>query len=108
MESVWPVLMVKDFGAEGKLQIDTSFMTNADVPTIAMKGLIDNPINPFTGIPVTDEAKVDDRLLITDSGKFALSSGNVFEIQDAHWWTVHDNIFNMENWSIVSHEEAGK
>jgi len=38
-----PVLLVKDFYAEGSLKIDNSFMTTADVPLIAMEDIINNP-----------------------------------------------------------------
>lgn len=108
VESVWPVLMVKDFEAKGEFHVDNSFMTNADVPTIAMEGLIDNPVNPITGKRVSDDAKSEEKLLITDSGRFGVYEGNVFDMNNAHWWTVHDNIFDMDNWSIVPDEEVGK
>ena len=52
-----PLLMVKDFGAEGEIRTDTSFMTNADVPSLAMADLINDPVNPFTGNPVNSEPK---------------------------------------------------
>ena len=45
------LLMVKDFDATG-FQVDDTFMTNADTPTLASAGLIDNPVNPFTGNPI--------------------------------------------------------
>ena len=43
-----PLLMVKDFNSK-EFTTSEVFMTNADVPTLAMKELIENPINPFTG-----------------------------------------------------------
>ena len=51
-ESFNPVLMVKDFGSTGFTVCD-DLMTNADVPYIATSGLIENPVNPFTGNPLT-------------------------------------------------------
>ena len=32
-------------------------MTNADTPTLATDGLIDDPVNPFTKNPINSEAK---------------------------------------------------
>ena len=42
------LLLVKDFDSQ-ELTTDNTFMTNADTPSIALSGLIDNPVNPFTG-----------------------------------------------------------
>jgi hypothetical protein len=52
-----PLLLVKDFGARGALKTDGAFMTNADVPFLALQGQIENPVNPFTGNPVSTDAK---------------------------------------------------
>ena len=46
----FPLLMVKDFNAKGFSFSDT-FMTTADVPTLATSGLIDNPTNPSMQTP---------------------------------------------------------
>ena len=43
-----PLLFVKDFNSIGEIKTDTTFMTNADVPLIATKDVINKPINPFT------------------------------------------------------------
>jgi len=51
MEAYNPVLMIKDFGSTG-FTVSEEFMTNADVPYIATQGIIDNPVNPFTGNPL--------------------------------------------------------
>ena len=52
-----PLLMVKDFGSSIAFTTDSTFMTNADVPSIAFSGLIENPVNPFTGKEVTTDMK---------------------------------------------------
>jgi hypothetical protein len=38
--------MGKDFDAHGVLQTDQRLMTNADVPLMALSGVVDNPVNP--------------------------------------------------------------
>ena len=50
------LLLVKDFGGT-ELTTDPTFMTNADTPSIALEGLIEDPVNPFTGNKITNEAK---------------------------------------------------
>ena len=48
MECFMPALLVKDFDATG-FTVCNDFMTNGDTPAIAVNGLIDDPVNPFTG-----------------------------------------------------------
>lgn len=55
-----PLLLVKDFGSDSTEPVtDHTFMTNADTPTLAFKGLIDNPVNPFTGNRICSDEKND-------------------------------------------------
>ena len=44
-EAFAPLLLVKDFNAHGELKTSEEFMTNADTPYIATKGIIENPVN---------------------------------------------------------------
>jgi hypothetical protein len=94
-----PLLMVKDFDADFPMQTGVSLMTNADVPSLAFRGLISNPINPFTGNPVTDELK-QNPLHITTSAKWMPyeHNANTFKIGGDEWYTVHSDIFNADNW----------
>ena len=57
-----PVLMVKDFGANGKLRTDSSFMTEADVPALAFSETIKNPVNPYTGKEIRLLSKAENML----------------------------------------------
>jgi hypothetical protein len=47
VEAVNPLLMVKDFQSDD-YETSETFMTNADVPTLAVEGIIRDPRNPFT------------------------------------------------------------
>jgi arylsulfatase A-like enzyme len=40
------LLLVKDFNSHGFLSIDDMFMTNADIPIIALEDIVKNPVNP--------------------------------------------------------------
>ena len=66
MEAFNPVLMVKDFGAEG-FTISDEFMTNADVPYIAVNGIVDDPVNPFTGNPLITHSEYGMPVCVYDS-----------------------------------------
>lgn len=94
-----PLLMVKDFNSHGFTTCN-DFMTNADVPTLATEGLIVDPVNPFTGKAITNEAK-EGVQLIPDYSYWDTNDGdmtNFYGIEDVQWWSVHDDIFVHENW----------
>lgn len=96
-----PLLLVKDFNSKG-FKTSDEFMTNADTPTIAVKNVIANPINPFTKKLIDNSAK-QDSVIITSSQKFRIADnhGNTFDTSGSAWWMVKDNIFNEKNWTKV-------
>ena len=95
------MLLVKDFNASGEIVTDMSFMTNADVPTLALKGIVENPINPFTGNPVNTDAKIDGVYITTDDifMPYQSKSDYIFTVRDSLWYHVKDNIFIDSNWT---------
>jgi YidC/Oxa1 family membrane protein insertase len=94
-----PLLMVKDFNASGAIRTDNTFMSNADVPTLALKNLIDNPVNPYTGNAINMNAK-QKPLYIAVSGSIFLGDPNETQIRinPKKDYYVHDNIFDPSNW----------
>ena len=101
-EQFQSLLLVKDFNSRKYAESD-EFMTVADVPTLAVKGLIDNPVNPYTGNPITDSGKTAHPQMITGSRRWqiGLHTGAAFRTDDDYWYSVHDSIFREENWEIV-------
>ncbi len=96
-----PVLMVKDFNAVG-LAVDERFMTNADVPLIALDGLIPDPVNPATGNPVEDGDKTGSDLLIMHSEDWDIRSNKGNTFLPGRWFRLSgDDIFETENWKFV-------
>jgi YidC/Oxa1 family membrane protein insertase len=97
-----PVLLVKDFNAHGTLKTDMTFMTNADVPVLATDGIIDKPVNPFTGNPITSEPKNNGVYITKNHLPQAMQHNkNTFKIRDDQWMYVHDNILDPNNWEQV-------
>ena len=103
MEAYNPVLMIKDFGSTG-FTVCEDFMTNADVPYIATQGLIENPVNPFTGNPLmfhtdygmpicvydSNDSNVSDTEAGADATRFIIDDWYAFDgtnIFDANAWT---------------------
>lgn len=99
VECLNPVLLVKEFNSSG-FSTSYEFMTNADVPTIAFADTVDNPVNPFTANVIDDEAKQNDVQYVTTNWYWDISenNGTMFEEGNGHWYSVHDNIFDPENW----------
>lgn len=103
VEWYFPLLMVKDFNSAGFVTSDT-FMTNADVPTLAMRGLIENPINPFTGKAInSDEKTAHDQFIIT-TGTFRIDLNNGNTFLPSRWASIHDNIWDKDNWTLYNEE----
>ena len=94
-----PLLMVKDFGATGFIT-DDSFMTNADVPAIAFGGLIENPMNPFTGNPINSSDKSETVHILNSEWDTNINNGNTF--LPGPWVSVHDNVWDSSNWAAIS------
>ena len=92
-----PLLLVKDFNSRG-FKTDNCFMTNADVPSLALSSVVNDPVNPFTGKPLNSEAKKGEQnVLFSEKWSISLNGGNTF--QPGQWYTVHDDIFNIDNWT---------
>ena len=95
-----PLLLVKDFGARGPLSTDSAFMTNADTPYLAARGLIPDAKNPWTGAPLLPDKDLvfihTSRLWSPDlHGKHALRAA------ENRYLSVHDSIFDAQNWAAA-------
>lgn len=103
------LLMVKDFNSTG-FETDYTFMTNADVPSIALEGIVNDPSNPYTGNPINTEPKNGDLYVgysLTHDEKLwnpDLNQGNTFYYdEDCVWFKViNGNIFEESNWIKVN------
>lgn len=103
MTSYYPLLMVKDFGAE-EFSTSEDFMTNADVPTLAFEGLIDDPVNPSTGKLINNDEKSahDQYVLGSDEWNLYENDGNTYF--PGIWFSVHDDMRNLANWTELQSE----
>ena len=98
IEAYHPILLVKDFNSKD-FGVSNEFMTNADVPLLAFEDIVNNPINPFTGSEISDNAKKEGDLLITTAEVFDQEPQNVLDMGDGVWYSViGDNIFDKNNW----------
>jgi hypothetical protein len=72
-------------------------MTTADAPLLAMQGIIDNPVNPFTSRPMQSDK--DDGVKIATVRRTA--NEYTYNIEDNEWLHVQDDISLPSNWSNV-------
>ncbi len=95
-----PLLMVKDFGSS-EFSVDWSFMTNADVPLMAVEGLVEEARNPFTGKVLSDEYKYLPVHQVMFSSETNNISGEESVIPEAYWYALRgDQVFDREAWTF--------
>ena len=103
-EQFYPLLMVKDFDATG-FATSSAFMTNGDVPMLALEGLIANPINPFTGKPLTSDEKtahVQYVPLVENTREYwSVDQNNGTTFLPSPWLSVHTDMRDPDNWEEV-------
>lgn len=99
----YPLLMVKDFGSDGFVTSD-EFMTNGDVPVLAMEGIIDEPCNPFTGTKIDSSAKKESVQYIIGSHEYDINVNNGTTFLPSIWYSVHDDMRKKENWKVVGED----
>jgi predicted esterase YcpF (UPF0227 family) len=81
-------------------------MTNGDVPSLALKGIVENPENPFTGkkIPLDTTDIKKDGVIVTSSDvhqAWLYKDWYTYKIRDDQWWRVKDSIFKASSWKRV-------
>ena len=94
------LMMIKDFGNTESFQTDPTFMTIADTPAEAMRGLIENPVNPFTGNPVSEEEKngQDQYVMLTD-WRIAENHGNQYT-DPVRLTLKNEYVLDESNWVL--------
>ena len=105
-ESYYPLLMVKDFNATG-FRTSDEFMTNADVPALAVQGLISAPKNPFTGKTIDMTEKfAHDQFIMTSRNWHVSTTDKTFD--PSGWAVVSKDMNKRENWSFIDKETVLK
>ncbi len=102
-EGFFSLLLVKDFNAEGFTTSD-EFMTAADTPTLATQGVIQNPVNPFTGNVINSNAKTEHDQYVFFSYNWSVENNCGKQYIAGDWYTVHDSIWNKNNWQLVGED----
>lgn len=105
IQQYYPILMVKDFNST-EFETSEEFMTNADVPALAVEDAIEKPINPFTGKSIHNEEKTahDQYLIASEIADLTKNNGTTY--LPSKWYAVHDDMRNPANWKLLSEKET--
>lgn len=103
LERFVPLLLVKDFNARG-FTVSQEFMTNGDVPTLALAGLIADPVNPFTGNPISMAEKFAHKQYVTLSTLWGLDAHPENSFAPSQWAAVQGDVWNTDNWEFFPEE----
>lgn len=95
----FPLLLVKDFNADEYTASD-EFMTIADVPTLAVKDLIENAKNPFTGKEINSNEKTAHEQFIITEGDWDTTKNNGKTYQNSRWASVKDDLWDPDSWTF--------
>lgn len=103
LEYFFPLLMEKDFNKTG-FDVSDKFMTNADTPSMAFEGIIDNAVNPFTSQNIGDYAtaqKNEGTQYVFESDYWETKDNNGNTFRPGRWISVDtSDIWNKDNWKI--------
>ena len=75
-------------------------MTNADVPSLALEGIIDKAVNPFTGKVINSDEKTAHEQFISLSNDWEIAKNNGNTYTASKWVSVKDDIWDKENWTF--------
>ncbi len=101
MEYFLPLLLVKDYDATG-FNVSDEFMTNADVAALASGGIIENPVNPFTGNMLDGHEKKEGDPVIFLSQEFSVVTNNGNQFLPGDWYVLHNGRpYEIGNWEYI-------
>ena len=97
-----PLLLVKDFNAQGEFKINYEFMTNANVPYLAAMSIINNPINIFTGNKLTKKSLEYSYVVRQDAHAYPdeFRGYSPFK-KEARFMYLPNNFFNLQTYPKV-------
>lgn len=98
------LLMEKDFGTTG-FSFNDNFMTTADVPVMATKGIIENPTNPFTGNNISSDYKSESSQYVLDSEHWDTNINNGNTFRPGRWYSVRDDSSQRNNWKYLGYDD---
>ena len=99
MDLFMPLLLVKDFNQTG-FKVSKDLMTNADTPSLAVRGIIDSPSNPFTGNALDGHEKTSPlKVFYSKYIETSENHGNTF--LPGKWFELKGNPYSVSSWKYL-------
>lgn len=105
------LLMVKDFNdSSDVMTVSDDFMTIADVPYLAVNGIVTDAVNPYTGKNIEIDTEQKKHPYITSSENYVITDnkGYVFDTRDDDWYTVDGPVYDPESWTNLGPDNAAE
>ena len=99
------MLLVKDFDSTG-FTITEDFMTNADVAALSLEGIVENPVNPFTGNPIAYSDAEDEEHHVIISSEWDIQTNKGTQFFESEWATVSGDVRVKDNWTFSGEASA--
>ena len=99
------LLLFKDFNSTGEMQVDYSFMTNADTLFLAKKNLDISDINPYTKKRFIQNKSDGVNVYLPTSQEWSdkqLMDKKQFTLDPEIGWHVKGSIYDSKNWKHLS------
>jgi YidC/Oxa1 family membrane protein insertase len=100
-----PILLVKDFNAEGEITTSDIFMTNADTPLMALESIMGNPVNPFTKKQLKADKEKGIYIYTEGNSNASYYSGNTILEDNSFFYHVKDSVFDPANWTELKYRD---
>jgi YidC/Oxa1 family membrane protein insertase len=100
-----PILLFKDFDKHGELEVDMEFMTNADAPLLAVRDIIENPVNPFTGNYLEPDKNGGVYLYTEGNSNTNYYNGDNCLVDTSKFYHVRESIFESKNWKELQYKD---
>lgn len=96
-------LLYKDFDATG-FTVNDDFATNADVPALALDGIVSDPVNPFTGNAIirADESMLPMELPRCSEHDIDINNGNTF--MRSNWFELNGKVNELSSWRYIGNK----
>lgn len=93
-------LIVKDFNSRGELLTDDTFMSSADVPFVAMKGIVEG-INPYTGRKIASPGNKFPFYTYDVQWRLEKQEKNKFKIHEGYRIEKEEDLNDPAKWKVI-------
>jgi YidC/Oxa1 family membrane protein insertase len=100
-----PILLYKDFFSNKPLQIKDDFMTNADVPFLALKDINEDAVNPFTEKKLKQDKKDGIYIFLEGYSNASNYTGTTCLENNSKFYFINNSIFDSNNWKEVRYKD---